>query len=306
MQKDYWTGKGVLITGAGGFVGTNLTKYLARRGAHVVGISRDGRAGVKLDTQNKVSLFHLVVQKKPHVVFHLAADALVEEGEQKPYETIKNNIISSLNILEAARVYKISRVVIASTVHVYGDGASPFYEDDPPRPSRPYETSKTCVDIIAQSYADTFHLPVLIPRFVNIYGPGDTNRSRLIPKTITAVLGGKRPTLWGGKAQREYLYIDDALRAYDALARLSDATIDRNRIFNFGAQDTFTVEEVVGKILAIANSSVSIRRIKEERSDEIIARRVSWQKAKRILNWQPTVDFATGLKKTLAWYRTKV
>ena len=97
---------------------------------------------------------------------------LLRRGQDAPYDTFQTNFTGTLNVLELSRLFHIPRVIIASTAHVYGEGTPPFSEDDPPRPSRPYETSKTITDLLAQSYADSFDLGVVIGRFANIYGPG--------------------------------------------------------------------------------------------------------------------------------------
>src|SRR3989338_6199066 len=182
MKSHFWKGKKVLVTGAGGFLGTALSTKLREEGAIVVAVSRIvHRQGIiAADVASKRKLEVLFSPRNLFACFHLAGEALVEEGKESPYRTFQNNILGTLNILELSKIYHVARVVVSSTVQVYGDAKPPTTEDIFPRPSRPYETSKTCADLIAQSYADSYHLPVLIPRFANIYGPGDTNFSRLI------------------------------------------------------------------------------------------------------------------------------
>lgn len=298
MPKNFWDNKPVLITGASGFIGKHLAKHLSTIGANVIGLSRRD-----CDVTDRPSLEHVFKQNRFSVCFHLAADALVEEGETKPYETLKNNILSALNVLELGRLYGTKRLIIASTVHVYGNNKTSHSEYDPPKPSRPYETSKTCVDVIAQSYADTFNLPVLIPRFVNIYGPGDVHFNRIIPKTIRSVMANKSPTMWGGAAIREYLYIDDAVGAYQRLAEIDDSQIERNRIFNFCATKKISVTELMSLIVKLSGKKLIIKKIPDEREHEIIEQDIRWDKAKRILAWQPKISLEEGLKRTIDWYR---
>lgn len=298
MQKIFWVNKRVLVTGAGGFIGTHLVEYLRARGARVIGTERK-----KLDVTNYVSLAKLFSAHTFDICYHLAADSLVESGQEHPYKTLKNNFLSALNVLELCRLKNVRRIIIASTVHVYGDGNGLLLEENPPRPSRPYETSKTCVDLISQSYADTFHLPVLIPRFVNIYGPGDLNFARVIPKTIKSILRKRNPSLWGGSAVREYLYIEDALRAFDLLAQMSDEQIEKNRIYNFGSGESISVVDLMEKVIILANSKNKIERVRNGRIDEIKAQKVSWNKAKRVFGWEPRIDLNTGLQMTIDWYR---
>lgn len=305
MQKGFWGGKTVIVTGSEGFVGSHLVAFLKTHGARVIGITKGkSKQSSAVDVTNKKALTAVFKQYNPQYCFHLAAIATVEAGTTDPTRTFEENITGALNVLELSRQFNIRRVIIASTAHVYGEGATPFKEEDSPRPTRPYETSKTCVDLIAQSYADTFHVPVLIPRFVNIYGPGDKNLERIIPKTITALLAHKKPTMWGGRAVREYLYIDDAIAAYDLLARLSDDKVEKNRIYNFGSRDAVSVRELIARIIDLAGVSLPIEKIPDARPDEIIDQQVSWAKAKRILGWEPKVELSQGLQKTIDWWRT--
>ncbi len=302
MQKDYWSNKRVLVTGASGFVGTHLVRALTALGSTVIVVIRENGKNDVSDREMLEKFF----QNNPDVVFHLAGEALVERGQTNPYDTFRTNFIGTLNILELARVYGMSRVVIASTAHVYGEGTPPFSESDPPRPSRPYETSKTMADLLAQSYADSFNLPVVIPRFANIYGPGDMNVTRLIPKTLRYMLQKKPVPMWGGTAKREYLYIDDAVDAYLKLGAMSDAKLEKNRIFNFGAGTPVSVRDIIKTIGKLTGERIEIVRIKEDREGEIADQYVSWEKASRVLGWKPRVSLNEGLRRTIAWYTTNL
>lgn len=289
-----------MVTGAGGFVGAHLVKKLQNLGANVASMKwRED----SVDITDK-ELLTPYFQKVPEVVFHLAGEAVVERGQESPYDTFRTNVLGTLNVLELSRIYAIPKIIIASTAQVYGEGTPPpFREDDPPRPSRPYETSKTATDLLAQSYADSFNLPVVIPRFVNIYGPGDTNFSRLIPKTLRYMLQKKPVPMWGGTAKREYLYIDDAVEAYLMLGAISDAKLERNRVFNFGAGRPIAVQNLITTIGKLVGVTTKIIREKEEREGEIPDQYVSWKKASRVLGWKPGVTLDEGLQRTIAWYK---
>ena len=255
-----------------------------------------------VDASNLSSLHRVVKDFRPHAVFHLASEAVVEAGQTHPYETFHNNIVSTLNVLESCRMLSVPRIIIASTVHVYGDAPLPYREDEAARPSRPYETSKTASDLIAQSYADSYNLPVLIPRFANIYGPGDTNATRIVPKTIQAIMRGEQPTLWDGRARRDYLYIDDAIHAYYLLGKITEQQMERNRIYNFATGTSVTAKKLMEMIIAIMKKDVKIKRIPPPRTREITRQKVVWTKAKRILGWSPMTDLVAGLSKTIEWY----
>lgn len=304
MIKDL-KNKRILITGITGFVGSHLAKKLSELGAKVYGISRRELSGNVLRTsiENYESINEYVRQESIEVCVHLAAEALVEAGQIDPYQTFKININGTLNILEIARKNNLERVIIASTSHVYGNNPVPFLEEYAPKPSRPYETSKTCTDIIAQSYADSFHLPVLIPRFVNIYGPGDLNFSRLVPKTMQNVIQEKPPTMWGGEVVRDYLYIDDAIAAYLKLLTTDMQKIDKNRIFNFGTEHKISVKNLIEKIIKLSGQKLVTAKIFDGRQDEILEQYVSYEKAKKTLHWIPQVALDEGIQKTLLWYK---
>lgn len=306
MQITSWANSRVLVTGSSGFIGTHLVKYLLSKKAKVLGISRTPRTPsveISVDVTNKAAISEVVGRFKPDACFHLASEALVESGSREPYGTFQNNIISALNILEISRSHNIHRTIIASTSHVYGKTALPYREDEPARPSRPYETSKTCVDLIAQSYADSYNLPVLIPRFVNIYGPGDVNFSRIIPKTMQSVVRGDNPTMWGGSIKREYLYIDDAIRAYSLLGRITDKQLEKNRIFNVGTGVPISVRDLITKIILVSSKTLSIDKVDDGRPEELHEQVVSWDKIKRTMKWSPKTDLDSGLKLTYNWYK---
>lgn len=300
--------KKVLITGISGFVGTNLSSHLEQLGYIVYGISRTqkGAHTENLDILDFKKINDYIKKNKIDVCIHLAGESIVEKGQSDPYATFRINIDGTLNILEAARNNKLDRIIIASSSHVYGKNRVPYYEGYTPRPSRPYETSKACVDLIAQSYADTYNLPVLIPRFVNIYGPQDVNFTRLIPKTIKSILANESPEMWGGNAVRDYLYIDDAVNAFVALMKVDISKVGKNRVFNFGTGNLTSVRDLMEKILKISSSNLQIKKIGIQREDEIKNQYVAVSKAKKLLAWTPKVDIDQGLSLTFTWYKDNV
>lgn len=294
-----------MVTGSGGFVGQHVVDALKKNDAHVVGVTRHphNTDEIAVNIFDKKSLNHIIKKFSPTIIYHLASDALVEQGQSEPYKTFTNNIISSLNVLELGRKYNCSRIIMASSVHVYGNQQMPYKESNPARPSRPYETSKTCVDLIAQSYADSFTVPVLIPRFVNIFGPGDVNFTRIIPKTIKSVLFHNNPEMWGGSAKREYLYIDDAVGAYLKLAQVPDNQFEKNRIYNFGTGEPVSVSDLIHTIIRLGGYPLSVKRVNFVRPEELLRQIISWEKARRVLDWKPRISLDLGLVKTMAWYK---
>lgn len=305
MKDNNFKNKRILITGINGFIGKALEKRLISLGAIVFGISKssgDGDKILKVNILNYKAIDKFIKDKKIQICYHLAGESLVERGQSNPYDAFRVNTEGTLNILESSRKNNLEKIIIASTSHVYGDNLVPYLEEYTPRPSRPYETSKACADIIGQSYADSFNLPVLIPRFANIYGPGDINFSRLIPKTIKDVLTNRKPEMWGGVVKRQYLYIDDAIDAYLLLGTLDKELIERNRIYNFGTDKLISVKELIEKIIVLSKKNVSIQHVDTKRQREIGLQYMSSNKAKRILSWKSSVTLDEGLNKTIAWY----
>lgn len=309
---SFWQGRLVLVTGASGFVGSHLVKQLISKKSKVITLSKKGyQPSLKIineigSVENFETLNKIVKKYKISTIFHLAAQPIVEVGQINPIATFEVNIKGTWNVLEAARENNIQKVIIASTVHVYGDNPNvPFKEEYFPQPSRPYETSKACADLLAQSFADTYNLPVEIPRFVNIYGPGDFNFSRLIPKVIKSILTGEKPEVWDIGSVRDFLYIDDAINAYLMLAQKQLAGGKRLRVFNFGTGKPIKIYDLVLKIIQLANKNIKVKieNPPEERFNEIKKQYVSVAKAKRELGWYPKVGLNEGLSKTIGWYQ---
>lgn len=306
MGNVNFKNKKVLVTGSTGFIGSALTAKLKKLGATVYGVSQkldNSKFNLKANILDGKKINDFIKGNKINICFHLAAQSLVESGQDDPYKTFKVNTEGTLNILESARVNNLERVIVASTSHVYGRNKAPYFEGYMPRPSRPYETSKACTDLIAQSYAETFNLPVLIPRFVNIYGPGDKNYTRLIPKTIKSVLQGKSPKMWGGGAIRDYLFIDDALDAFLKLSNTDLKILEKNRVFNFGSNNLISVRELIDKIIFHSGKKLKVRKISDEREGEVKIQYVSSKKAKRIFDWEAKISLDKGLRDTILWHK---
>ena len=309
---SFWQQKIVFVTGASGFVGSHLVSQLISKHAKVITLSKNRlKSSTKVineigSVENFGRLNDILKRYRVNTVFHLAAQPIVEIGQDNPIKTFEVNIKGTWNILECARENNIQKVIIASTVHVYGDNPKvPFKEEYFPQPSRPYETSKACADLLAQSFADTYDLPVEIPRFVNIYGPGDFNFSRLIPKVIKSVLQGEQPEVWDVGSVRDFLYIDDAISAYLITAEKRLDNKKRLRIFNFGTGEQIKIYDLVQKIIKIMGKGIKVKveQLPEERSNEIKKQYVSIAKAKRKLGWYPKVTLNSGLSKTITWYQ---
>lgn len=313
---SFWENKSVLITGATGFIGIHLVNKLLAEGAKIVTLGPTKRQDISRVKQvvGSVEDFEqinsLIKDNKIDIIFHLAAQPIVEVGQTNPIKTFEVNIKGTWNILEAARENSVQKVIVASTAHVYGDNPKlPYKEEYFPQPSRPYETSKACADLLAQVYADTYNLPVEIPRFVNIYGPGDKNFGRLIPKVMKGILEGRNPHIWDVGSVRDFLYVDDAIRAYLMLAEKDLPKTKRGRVINFGTGKPINIVDLVEKIISISKKdsiSVKTESTPGDRSNEVRKQYVSIRKAKRELGWSPKISLEKGLVKTFEWYKDNI
>lgn len=320
MKSSFWRDRSVFVTGATGLVGGWLTKHLLDQGAHVTTLVRDWvpaselvHAGlaervniVRGGLASSYLLERALGEYEVEVVFHLAAQTIVGIANRNPLSTFESNIRGTWNLLEACRRSPLVKsIVLASSDKAYGDQATlPYNEAMPLQGRHPYDVSKSCADLIAQSYAHTFGLPVAITRCGNFYGGGDLNWNRVVPGTIRSVLRGEPPIIRSdGQFIRDYFYVEDGAAAYMLLARrlLEDAMI-RGAAYNFSNEAQISVLELVEKILAKLDSQLK-PEILNQASNEIRHQFLSAERARKELNWKPMFTLDQGLEKTIAWYR---
>lgn len=298
----FWKNKKIFITGGQGFVGNHLVDRLSKLGAKVIEFNEDVRLFSKV--------LENIRKSKPDLIYHLAAQSLIEEGKDSPLETFEVNIMGTWNILEAARIVKIKKIIIASTTHVYGDNPNlPYKEEYYPQPSRPYETSKASADLLAQCYADTYDLQVEISRMVNLYGPKDVNTSRIVPNIILSLMKGINPKMFDVGAVRDFLYIDDAVDGFIKLGQTKMSNVKRTRVINFGTGKPIAVLELVKTIIKEFGDKklkLILKSVPENRQKEIQKQYVSIEKAEKILGWYPKTSLDDGIKKTIDWYKQNI
>jgi len=236
----------------------------------------------------------------------VAAQAIVGIANRDPASTFSTNIEGTWNLLEACRRSpKVSSIVVASSDKAYGDQEHlPYTEAMPLLGRHPYEVSKSCGDMITQTYAASYNLPAAITRCGNFYGGGDLNWNRVVPGTIRSVIRGERPIIRSdGNFVRDYIYVEDAAAAYILLAErlASDAAI-RGQAFNFSYEVQVSVLDMVELILRKMKSSLR-PEVLNQASNEIRHQFLSAERARSVLNWHPEFTLETGLERTLAWYR---
>ncbi|MEW9124565.1 MAG: GDP-mannose 4,6-dehydratase [Thermotaleaceae bacterium] len=316
---DYWKNKNVFVTGCTGFLGSYLVAELSRLGANVTGLVRDfvpnsnfykndGHKKIKIVTgslEDLPLLERALGEHEIEIVFHIAAQAIVGIANRNPVSTFEANIQGTWNILEACRRSPlIKSVIVASSDKAYGDQMIlPYDEHMPLQGKHPYDVSKSCTDLIAQSYYTTYNLPVCITRCGNLFGGGDLNFNRIIPQTIQSILHDEAPVIRSdGTFIRDYFYIEDAVAAYLLLGEKMEELQIHGEAFNFSNEVQLTVLELVNKILLLMESDLK-PIILNQGSHEIKHQYLSAKKAKKVLDWYPAFTIEEGLRKTIDWYR---
>ncbi len=319
MTTQFWKDRRVFVTGAFGLVGNATVELLLSKGADVIALERDHVSKSELctsgntdrittiqgDLSDQLLLERVLGEYEVQTVLHLAAQAIVGVANRNPLSTFESNVRGTWNLLEACRRSPlIQQVVVASSDKAYGDQPSlPYTEDMPLLAKHPYDVSKACTDLIAQSYASTFGLPITISRCGNFYGPGDLHWNRIVPGTIRSILRGERPVIRSdGSLIRDYFYVVDGASAYLTLAeQMSIQPTILGQVFNFSTEEPMTVLQLTSKILELMHSDLT-PDIRSEATHEILQQHLSAKKAQKLLGWKPRHSLTDGLRKTIEWY----
>lgn len=318
-NPSFWLDRPTLVTGATGLVGSWLVKRLLAARADVVCLTRDWvpeaelvrsgmLAGVKVvrgDVRDQALLERVLGEFEIDTVIHLAAQTIVGIANRNPISTFETNIQGTWALLEASRRSpKVRQIVIASSDKAYGDhDVLPYDESAALQGRHPYDVSKSCADLIAQTYAKSYELPVTITRCGNFYGGGDLNWNRIVPGTIRSVIRGQRPVIRSdGQYIRDYFYTEDGANAYMLLAQeLAERPELRGEAFNFSNELQVTVLDLTRRILALMGSDLE-PQICNEATNEIRHQYLSAEKARTMLNWAPIYTLDEALKLTIDWY----
>jgi len=319
-SSAFWKGRPVFVTGGSGLVGSCLVRRLLENDAEVVCLIRDWvpqseliQSGdlervrvVRGDVREQDAMERCLGEYEIDTVFHLAAQTIVGIANRNPVSTFESNIQGTWTLLEACRRSpKVEQIVIASSDKAYGDQlVLPYSEETPLEGRHPYDASKSCADLIAQAYANTYGLPLTITRCGNFYGAGDLNWNRIVPGTIRSLLNNERPIIRSdGQFIRDYFYVDDGVAVYMMLAEKLAA--DRSLIghaFNFSNELQITVLQLVEMIAKIMGSNLQ-PDIRNEAAHEIRHQYLSAAKARKMLGWEPLFTLEQGLVDTVQWYK---
>ena len=320
-SSNFWLDRPTLVTGATGLVGGWLVRRLIDAGADVVCLVRDwipqsefSRAKlieqvnvVRGDVRDQPLLERALGEYEIDTVIHLAAQTIVGIANRNPVSTFESNVAGTWTLLEACRRSPlVKQIVVASSDKAYGDHEQlPYSEESALQGRHPYDVSKSCADLIAQSYAVSYGLPVAITRCGNFYGGGDLNWNRLVPGTIRSVLRGERPVIRSdGQYVRDYFYAEDGAVANMLLAEALFEKPDlRGQAFNFSNEAQITVVELVDRLLTLMESSLK-PEIRNEATNEIRHQYLNASRAREILKWKPLFTLDDGLRRTIDWYKS--
>lgn len=301
-------------------MGSCLIRRLSDAGASITCLVRDwvpksesNQAGllsaanvVRGDVRDQALLERCLAEYEIVTVIHLAAQTIVGIANRNPVATFESNIQGTWCLLEACRRNPlVQQIVIASSDKAYGDHAVlPYDEKAALRGNHPYDVSKSCADLIAQTYAVSYDLPVAITRCGNFYGPGDLNWNRVVPGTIRSILNNERPIIRSdGSNIRDYFFVEDGAAAYMLLAeKLATNHELRGQAFNFSNELQISVLDLVKRISEVLGSSLQ-PEVLNKASNEILHQYLNAEKARVQLGWKPLYDLSSGLQQTVDWYR---
>lgn len=308
----------ILITGASGFIGSHLAEKYANED-HTVKILDDFSSGSvnniwSLLSRRNVKLVRgdvrdpATVRKAMEgadVVFHLAAQVHVDKSIVSPRSAFEINTFGTLNILDSALESDVQLVIYASSSEAYGSAQYvPMDEKHPLNPGSPYAASKAAADRLCFSYYNTYGLPVVVVRSFNTYGPRQSNTgyAAVIPKFITRAMRNLPPIIYGdGKQTRDYMYIEDAVRAYDLTLNSYERLL--GRAINFGTGREISIHELAMRVLSCFGLEEKLSPINvEARPGEVKRLCADISLAHKELGFEPKYDIAAGLQKAVKWY----
>ena len=320
INPPFWQDRPAFVTGGTGLVGGWLVRRLLEAGADVVCLVRDWIPQsdlvqnqqiervkvVRGDVGDQALLERVLGEYEIDTVIHLAAQTIVGIANRNPVSTFESNIAGTWALLEACRRSPlVKQIVVASSDKAYGDHEHlPYDEGTPLQGRHPYDVSKSCSDLIAQSYATTYGLPVVVTRCGNFYGGGDLNWNRIVPGTVRSVLRGQRPIIRSdGNYIRDYFYVEDGAAAYILLAeKLAGNPELAGQAFNFSNEIQVSVLQMVQQILKLMGSDLQAE-ILNQTTNEIRHQYLSAAKARQMLDWKPLFTLDEGLQQTISWYR---
>lgn len=285
--------KRILVTGSNGFVGRNLVKELKRYTMDVVDLTYPNGNRIDIGDWKRIKEMEDI-----HMVYHLAAITQVPFSFENPREMYTVNVLGTLNILELCRLHDIEKIVFASS-YVYGPPRYlPIDEKHPVQPTNPYARSKVMGEDLCKAYYEDYGLKCVILRAFNIYGEGQSENF-LIPSILKQLVKGEIE-LNDPEPKRDYIYIKDVINAYIKAGEYDESGFE---IFNIGSGRSYSVDEIVRKLIDSSGRNVVITYQNKRRKGEIMNSISDSKKAKEKLCWEASVSIDEGLKIVLKSYK---
>ena len=307
-----------LVSGGAGFIGSNLAEALVKRGDRVRvldNLSTGKRENIAVLEGNvelvegDIRSYHTVREALDGIdaVFHQAALPSVPRSVRDPISSNGVNVDGTLNILYAAKDAGVKRVVYASSSSVYGDTPElPKHEGMTPNPQSPYAVSKLAAEHYCRVFASLYGLETVALRYFNVFGPRQdpaSQYSAVIPRFIKAMLNGRQPVIYGdGEQTRDFTFVTNVVGAN---LRAADAPCRKGLAMNCACHDRISLNQLVAEINAILGTS--LKPVYEEpRAGDIKHSFAAIELAAREIGYAPSVDFRTGLRRTVEWYRERL
>lgn len=306
----------VLITGADGFIGSHLTEYLVEKNFHVKALSQYNSFNnwgwlEDVNCKNNIEIvsgdirdlnFCRNITKDIEIVFHLAALIAIPYSYISPQSYLDTNIKGTLNICQASKDNKVSRIIHTSTSEVYGTAKYvPIDEKHPLQPQSPYSATKIAADSIAMSFYNAFDTDITIARPFNTFGPRQSARA-VIPSIIVQAAAGVDQILLGDTSPtRDFNYVDDTCRGF---LKIAESNKTSGKTLNIGSGKEISIEETFNEIKKIMNAKIKIKKDKTRlrpKKSEVYRLLADYSELKNITNYEPKISFADGLKKTIEW-----
>lgn len=306
--------KNIFITGITGFLGAHLAKELIKQNKNVIGLEHDIKKSHinDLNIRNNLTLIQgdlqtvdferILKEYNIDTVFHLGGVTIVSTANTLPEYTFETNVMGTIRLFNACMNYKLESILVASTDKVYGNKLDAI-ETDNIISSGIYETSKCCVDLIAQSYAKKFNIPICVTRCCNLVG-FDRN-SRIVPNVIKQCIDGKQPVIWNGiEGSREYIYVTDVVSAYITLAENIQTTA--GKCYNVGTGEIATQSEIVTLIATEFEMLPKIESAPEGRLSELVEQSLNSDKIRRDTGWDNKFNLKQMIHNTIQEFKSEV
>ena len=299
IPVDAFSDARVLVTGAGGFIGTSLCRRLRGLGAQVHGTTRSPKAGAAADVQwtvmgldDQAALSRLLASIRPDWIFHLAAQTSGSRGVGMVLPTLHGNLVATVNLLTAAAEAGCARIVLAGSMEV------PRYDEF--APGSPYAVAKQASELYARLFSDLYGTVAATARIFMVYGAGQDDVAKLIPYVILALLRGETPRLSSGARPIDWIYVDDVVEGLLHIALTPGLAGD---MVDLGTGRAETVRSVVEQLVDIAGTDLRPDfGALADRPMEIVAA-ADTARTKARIGWEPLVGLEDGLRRTFEHYR---